>query len=90
MAIPIPKTDEVYSLKEVRHLFGFPSDDAVMLAVEEGRFPAPLKDDNRQADCLWMGKHLLLWMELRPMLRPQTPRKPGRKTEADSGDSGAG
>ncbi len=93
MATSIPKADELYSLTEVRKMLGFPSDDAVLRAVEEGRFPAPIRDDNRQAEPLWMGRHLLLWIEIRPMLRPQaeTPgRKTGaRKTEADSGELGA-
>ncbi len=93
MGSPVPKADELYTRREVRQMFGFPSDDALDRAVELARFPMPMKDDNRQAEPLWLGKYLLIWMEIRPMLRPQAEEpargKPGRKTEADSGELGA-
>jgi hypothetical protein len=90
----LPREGFLYTRDEVKALFGFASLASLDKAVQEGRFPMPLKDDNRQADPLWSGAVLLDWIRIKPFLRPQEPgedqgRKGPRKTDGDPPQLGA-
>lgn len=91
MAREEPKLGMYYTKDEVKVLCGFASLAAIDLAVEESRFPQPVDDDNRQSEPAWSGKALLLYLEMRPMLRrrplkaPETP--PPRPRKKDEGSA---